>query len=239
MTGKLADTVMSVRNGEQIARKYQPVVFNPSTPAQVAQRAKLKLLSQLSAVLGREIAIPKMGTISSRNLFTKLNMPKATFSDGSAHINLPDLDITSSAVGLPNVTASLNVQGGIDVALDESMPTLSRVVYVALSVLDDRSVRVSTSTVIDVPGGTSRFPGTLEGSFTTQNVVLAYGMRDNTDAARAVFGNLEVPTSANVAQILTTRSLTSTDITVTETRGVQVASTGNRDEVEFSKKKAK
>lgn len=73
MTGKLADTVMVVRNGEQIARKYQPVVTNPKSAKQVSNRAKMKLLSQLSAALAPAIAFPRLGMMSPRNRFTKRN----------------------------------------------------------------------------------------------------------------------------------------------------------------------
>lgn len=38
--GKLGDVVLSVRNGEQISRKYQPVVKNPRSYSQMLQRVK-------------------------------------------------------------------------------------------------------------------------------------------------------------------------------------------------------
>ena len=52
--------------------------------------------------------------------------------------------------------------------------------------------------------------------------VLAYGMRDNTDAARATFGNLISPAAEDVAKIITSRVLLETDVTLTETKGVTV-----------------
>ena len=44
-TGKLGASVFAISGGEQIVRQYNPVVSNPNTDAQVAQRAKLKLMS--------------------------------------------------------------------------------------------------------------------------------------------------------------------------------------------------
>lgn len=38
-TGKVGNTVLSVLNGQQITRAYQPNVTNPKTPSQMAQRA--------------------------------------------------------------------------------------------------------------------------------------------------------------------------------------------------------
>lgn len=222
MTGKLAETVMSVRNGEQIARKYQPVVYNPSTPAQVAQRAKLKLMSQLSAVLGNTIAIPRRGSVSSRNLFTKKNIGKAIFENNNADIDFVELDITGSAVGLSPVTAQFNANGNIDLQLSLGDTSISRVVYIVLSVQNDNSIRIGSTSVVNTPGDRNEFPTEAEGNYTPDSYVLAYGVRDNTDAARTIFGNLTSPDALDIARIITTRSLTEKDITLTETRGVKV-----------------
>lgn len=221
MTGKLADTVMAVRNGEQIARKYQPVVSNPSSPAQVATRAKLKMLSQLSAILGKQIAIPRAGAVSSRNLFTKVNFPLATFADNTASINLNALQLTKSAVSLPDVSASRASEGVgvINVALNLPGGDLARVVYVALIKEDDDTLRYAKSVVVSEPGSNGTFAGSIETGANREVVVLAYGVRDNTDAARTVFGNLEAAASEYVAKVIATRTLTESDITVTMTKG--------------------
>ena len=216
MTGKLADTVMAVRNGQQIARKYQPVVYNPSTPAQVAQRAKLKLLSQLSAVMAPVIAMPRRGSVSARNLFTKMNFRNTTFSDGEANITLPDVQLTSSVVAMTPVTA--NVSGSnVEVSVGAGL-NVDRVVYCLFYEQQDKTLRFAGSKVISEAGAdntyNTTFPATAE-----NGVVLAYGVRDNTEAARVMFGNMEVVTAGALAQIVTSRKLTETDITLTETRG--------------------
>lgn len=224
MTGKLADTVMSVRNGEQIARKYQPVVYNPSSTAQVAQRAKLKLLSQLSAVLGSRIAIPKVGAVSARNLFTKVNFPITSYADSQATIDLTAVQLTKSAVSLPPISATRNAQNPsqIDVSLSRRDADVSRVVYVALFKENDGRIRYADSVVVEDAGDAGVFNTTMTPGANRAVVVLAYGVRDNTDAARAKFGNLTVVTSEVVAKIVVTRSLTDADITLTETVGADV-----------------
>ena len=58
-SGKLGNIVCSTVAGETIARDYNPEVSNPNTETQVAQRAKFKLMSQLSSVMAPVIAIPK------------------------------------------------------------------------------------------------------------------------------------------------------------------------------------
>lgn len=221
MTGKLADTVMSVRNGEQLARKYQPIVFNPSTPAQVAQRAKMKALSQLSAILAPAIAIPRVGAVSSRNLFTKVNFPNVTYSENTASINIPLVQLTKSVVGLPPV-AAVNTAGVISVYLGVPPQGIDRVVYVALVREADETLRYGGSAVVSAPGADGIFPGEISIGATLDSFILAYGIRDNTDAARATFGNLESPAASEVASLIVTRTLTESDITLTETRGVSV-----------------
>lgn len=221
MTGKLADTVMSVRNGEQIARKYQPVVYNPSTTAQVANRAKMKLMSQLSAVFGPYIAMPRMGSVSSRNMFVKTNYGAATYAGSQADVTLTSIKLTRSAVGLPAVTASrdgFNVTMGL---AGGNFPVVDRVVYVVAIKGDDKSLRVLTSQVVSTPGAQNKYEATI--SLANQNdhiVIFAYGVRDNTDSARAIFGDLQVLTAETVAKVVVTRGLTSEDITLTETQAV-------------------
>lgn len=219
MTGKLADTVMSVRNGEQLARKYQPIVFNPSTPAQVAQRAKLKLLSQLSAIVAPAIAIPRRGSVSSRNLFTKMNFPAVSFASETASIDIPSIKLTNSVVGLPPVLAS-NAAGELSFGLQVAPIGLDRVVYVALARENDNTLRYAGSLVVTEPGESSNYSGTLAIGGARDAYVLAYGVRDNTDNARAKFGDIENLTATVIAQLIVTRTLTESDVTLTETQGV-------------------
>lgn len=222
MTGKLADTVMAVRNGEQLARKYQPVVFNPNSPAQVAQRAKMKLMSQLSAVLAPAIAISREGSRSARNLFTKVNFGLTSFTNNEASINLNSVQLTKSVVGLPTIYAGRTGDNTIEVALNQapSAGSLSRVVYVALAKQADGNLRYSGSQVATSTDG-EFFPVSFGG--TNEEVVfLAYGVRDNSDSARVAFGNLEAVTAEQVAKLVTSRTLTESDITLTETQGVTV-----------------
>lgn len=218
MTGKLADTVMSVRNGEQLARKYQPVVFNPSTPAQVAQRAKLKLMSQLSAIVGKYIVFPRVGPVSSRNAFTKANFGLTTFDHNEAGINLNNLQLTDSPVvfnyvGLTRGADSITAQ-----VSDFAADPLTRVVFVFL--IKDASENLR---VIDTKVATQKDQlGYFNADTALRNesvVVLAYGMWDRTDSARAIFGNLEAPTASQIATLAVSRGVTARDVEFTKTSG--------------------
>ncbi len=226
MQGKVADVVMAVRNGEQIVRKYQPVVSNPKSAAQVQSRAKLKLMSQLSAVLAPYIAIRREGAISSRNMFVKNNYPFATFTNDKADISLVSVQLTKSVLGLPPVNAT-RTGTELNLVLNQSAVGLDRVVYVAVFRQDDGSLRAAGSTVVTEPGTNSTFAGTI--NIRTQAplpiVVYAYGVRDNSEAARVIFANMTV-SAENVASVVTTRSLTEADISLTETNAVEVGTEG-------------
>ena len=223
MTGKLADVVMAVRNGEQVARKYQPIVANPSTPAQVETRAKLKLMSQLSAVMAPVIAMRREGSKSSRNLFVQANYGALTYASNQADIVLANVKLTKSVVGLPSISAYRDTDNIVAV-LQNAEPTLnvSRVVYAAFEKQNDGSLRLLGSAVSTEAGsgggwGVS-FPAT-----TNEVVVYAYGVRDNTEAATAKFGNMQTVTAETVAKLIVTSTLTESDVTLTETRSSTVS----------------
>lgn len=244
MTGKVADAVMVVRNGEQIVRKYQPVVSNPSSPAQVATRAKLKLLSQLSAVMAPVIAIPRQGSVSSRNIFTKVNYPLTSFANSEAAITLTGVQLTKSAVALSRLFA-VRGEGYIEASLATDGVTgggevaslgYSRVVYTMFVKGADQKLRFVTSQVATEAGSHNEWMVRLP-STNLEVVILAYAVRDNTEAARTTFGNLTAVTAETVATVLTSRTLLESDVTVTETQGIQLAASSNREEGSAEKKK--
>lgn len=222
MTGKLADVVMSVRNGEQLARKYQPVVFNPQTAAQTAVRAKLKLLSQLSAAYATIIAIKRRGSVSARNLFLKQNYQLASYANNQADITLADVQLTNSSVPLAGFTID---RSGADMALvlsDDMGNSLDRVVYVVVKKTSGQELLIANSKVVDFAEAGGTFPTTMP-KVTGAIVVMAYGIRLNTEAARIAFGNMTAPTAQDVARLLVTINNADTALTLTETRGLQLA----------------
>lgn len=218
-TGKLAGSVFAIRNGETIERAYQPIVANPSTPAQVASRAKLKLLSQLSAVMGPYVAIPRQGAVSPRNLFTKKNYRLASFANSEANVTLSAIQLTSSVVGMVPISVS-RADSTLTVALENNQNDYDRVAYLVLQKNADNTLRVFHSEVIERET-TGTFPYTRTASALLNLVVYAYGMRDNSEAARAVFGDMQTPTAETIAKIITSRTLLESDVTLTETVGVE------------------
>lgn len=220
MTGKVADSVMVVRNGEQIVRKYQPVVSNPATPGQTEARAKLKLMSQLSAVMAPVIAMRRQGAVSSRNVFVKENYGTTTYANNQADITLTNVKLTKSVVSFPTFSVS-RTEGEIIIYIPESENPANlgfdRVVYVMFVKDADGSLRYAGSRVVNEPGVSSDW-GSGFPADSRECIFYAYGIRDNSETARATFGNLQAVTAETVAKLVVTRTLLESDITLTETR---------------------
>lgn len=107
-SGKVGASVWAVNSGVQIVRPYQPKVSNPNTDAQVEQRAKLKLMSQLAAALAPGLAFKKKGLVSPRNQFIAKNIGICTYSeDIGAQVDVLSLAITPGTQAGPTYTAEL------------------------------------------------------------------------------------------------------------------------------------
>lgn len=223
MTGKVADVVMVVRNGEQIVRKYQPVVSNPSSPAQVAVRARLKLLSQLAHVMASVIAMPREGIVSARNMFVSANYPNSLYSASQASINLAGVKLTNGVLSLPSVTGTATASG-ISVALSGPDEDVNRVAYAIFRKEADGILRLVRTSVISEAGQDGTYPYSPSVTGGGNFLVLAYGIRENSERARTTFGNMQVITTETIAKLIVTRTLTSEDVSLTETRGLEFAS---------------
>lgn len=223
MVGKIGSIVYRVRNGETIASQYQPNVANPSTENQVKVRAKLKLLSQLSASVGDVIAIPRNGLKSPRNLFTKVNYKFTDYQDNEASIQLANVQLTDSAVGLAGFHATRTEGVGISVEMDEAVNgAFDRIVYVGLQRTTSGAYVPFASAVCQTAGENGTFPCVLP--YVAGDISLhAYGIKDKSAAATAAFDNLHAAQASDVAKIIANRSVKMTDVTLSETRGLFLA----------------
>lgn len=217
--GKLGSSVFSVNSGQQIVRQYQPVVANPNTVAQVNQRARLKLASQLAAAYAPVIAMPKQGMVSTRNQFIKKNMDAISAQGGTAQVTYENLQLTNGNVGLPSVLATRSAAEGIKVNLSESAATaVSRVVYVLFKKTTENQLQLVGSQIIEEAGDAGTFPATFPYD-ASDIAIYAYGMRDMSASATAKYRNYEVNSGTDVARLFTTRTLSQSDISLTQTRG--------------------
>jgi len=222
-TGKKGADVFSIRNGVQIVRQWNPEPYNPKTPAQVQSRAKMKLLSQVGAAVKPIIAIQREGLKTPRNLFISKNYDIVSYANNEAQIALEDMQLTNSSIALPAFTAERSGDT-ISVELAQDMAgSIDRVVYLILSCPSNQELIPQGSIVVSNAGADGLFAGTLadvEGDI----VIYAYGIRDNNAASRVKFSDLGVDPGLTVAKIVASRTLSSTDFSLTETRGLQLAS---------------
>lgn len=219
MNGKAGGLVFSIVAGQTIAREYNPNVANPSTVAQVDQRAKMKLMSQLAAVMAPVIVIPKEGLKSSRNLFIKKNFESCVASDGVAQITYENIQLTNGTAGLPAIHITRSQEDGIRVNLEERCDAaVSRVVYILYSKTSENTLQYVQSIIVDVAGADGQFPGSLV--YVAGDVaVFAYGMKDLNAKATANYNDYSVQNGEDIAALAMTRKLSLSDYQFTKTRG--------------------
>lgn len=233
ISGKLGAVVFSTSGGETISREYNPHVANPNTDAQINQRARMKLMSQLSACLAPVIAMQKDGLVSVRNKFVKRNFESCYSVNGQAQISYENVQLTQGNAGLPVVHYALG-DGGTQTSLDvffSEAPNIqiSRVVWCLFKKTDEGKLSFVESKVATEKtdlGIEGYFPAqffsvlTEEGPILAADyVIYAYGMIDASERATAQYGNLNVNTATDIADLITNRRISYMDYQFTQTRG--------------------
>ena len=232
-TGKIGSIVFSTSGGETIAREYNPHVANPNTQAQVDQRARMKLMSQLSACLSPVIAMTKEGLVSKRNKFVKRNFANSYASQGVAQISYENVQLTEGNAPLPQIVGTFSSNQGVECAYsgfnDAPSSSLSRVVWCLFQKTDQGSLQLIESHIVTTKWDDDKgvyFPvewDLLDGDATagaSENyVVYAYGMSDTSERATAAYGNLNVMSASDIARLVATRSINFTDYLFSQTRG--------------------
>lgn len=234
ISGKLGAVVFSTSGGETISREYNPNVANPSTQAQVNQRARLKLMSQLSAALSPVLAMTKDGLVSKRNKFTKLNFPASYVLNGVAQITYENVQITEGSNALPALIAEGAVSGSamtISAALSSNPAiTINRVVYCLFKKSNEGKLEYITSIISTTrweQEATFPFVALFEHLPVAEYVIFAYGMSDASERATATYGNLNVVTASDLARLVATRAISFSDYQFTQTRAITIASDGS------------
>lgn len=234
-TGKIGSIVFSTSGGETIAREYNPHVSNPSTMPQVNQRARLKLMSQLSACLAPSIVMQKSGLVSRRNKFTKKNMDACYASNGVAQITYENVQLTEGSAGLPQISASVGTdeQSGLRTlsAYFASRPAsnISRVVYSLYAKTDEGKLTLVASKISSTFGDEGVYFPAQFSEYATINaevVIYAYGMCDTSEQASARYGNLNVTNGEDIATLVANRSINYEDYQFTQTRGATLGVNG-------------
>lgn len=238
-TGKIGSIVFSTSGGETIAREYNPHVANPNTMAQVNQRARMKLMSQLSAALAPVVAMRKEGLTSARNKFVQRNFGASYASGGVAQISYENVQLTSGNAGLPQIKWVLVTEGAVPTIeaffSEEPSASVSRVVWCMFRKTDEGKLEFVSSKISSSRTGviTNRFfEADFEGVSVPQEqsvlganyVFYAYGMSDTSESATARYGNLNVQNATDIARLVASRTISFEDYQFTQTRGASANS---------------
>lgn len=217
-SGKLGTSVFTTVKGTQIVRQHQPVVTNPSTKLQVAQRSRFKLISQLAASMANVIAIPRIGLTSSRNLFIKKNMPAVLGDVEGARVSYEKLQLTSGTAALPDIFVN---RSGSKLSLQLASDTskiVNRVIYCIFTKSSGNQLMLVNSAIVSNAGPYGDF--LLETDDIAGDLAIyAYGMKDTSASASASFGNYKVTNASDIATLVSNRSISSKDFIFTKTRG--------------------
>lgn len=220
INGKIGGVVFSSSGGIQISREYNPNVANPNTEAQVNQRARMKLMSQLSSAMAPVITMQKIGLVSPRNQFTKRNFGYSYVSDGEAQVSYENLQLTQGNAALPRIVFGGAV-GGFYLELEQSADaSISRLVWIVYRKTAEGKLQFYYSGIEETAGADGKFKHLLPTSMPTDNYVFyAYGMKDLSAKATAKYGDLNVTTANDLATLVATRKISMTDYQFTQTRG--------------------
>lgn len=218
-SGKLGNIVCSTVAGETIARDYNPEVSNPNTETQVAQRAKFKLMSQLSSVMAPVIAIPREKSQSSRNLFVKKNMPAAIFDEVEASINLNRVQLTDSNLGLETVGCDRSSGTKCICGLYGDKPLgIKGAVYCIFTKDDAGNLSLHDSAVVTENDPSGRWIAEL--NYTAAEIVVyGYALIGSEEAMSAAFGNMQAITAEKVAKVITSTGSKGDALRPTKTKG--------------------
>lgn len=247
ITGKLGAVVFSTSGGQTISREYNPHVANPNTDAQINQRARMKLMSQLSACLDPVIAMQKDGLVSVRNQFVKRNFDSCYSVNGQAQISYENVQLTQGNVGLPQIKWVVNNsdQNSKLIAFfsDEPSTTISRVVWCLFRKTEEGKLEFVSSIISETRKSETagRYFEVEFGKIPTNEetadlladyVIYVYGMIDASERATAQYGNLNVNTATDIADLVTNRRISFMDYQFTQTRGTSAnRGTAQSDEV--------
>lgn len=205
-SGKLGASVWTVRKGVQVVREYTDKVSNPNTPAQVGQRAKFKLLSQLGAVVaGDGMFFRNLNSGESmRNAFMRANMPAVTLSPTGdvALLNVGAVVLTDGHTTAPSATFNRSTGAlSVDVSSDAmsdimgigyaviTLPEVGRVIGYSARTEKAEAATAITATIIAPP------------TLMNKTSVLVWGYRFADAAARAKYEAIAASETADVISL--------------------------------------
>lgn len=220
-TGKVGSYVYAIRKGEQIVRQYNPNVINPNTRLQVGQRAKFKLLSQLSAIVADGIMFRSLrGGRSMRNEFMRANMGAVSLSptDDVALLDVSNVVLTDGNTVAPS--ASFDRSTGV-LSVDLTGAGMDDVLGIGYAVI----ATPSSGRVVGYSGHAEKEEGAtaitvnllVDPTQANKTNVLVWAYRFSDDAARARYENVEGTSTNDEVALNFERMLNSGLIVPTQT----------------------
>lgn len=224
ITGRKGDAVFAVRGGEQIVRQYNPIVHNPQTAAQTQQRAKMKLMSQVGAVLAPVLAIPSQGAKSGRNILTEKCIGFVDFEPltGDAKVPMDKLILTNSARPISDIIFGPGVDDDPMASLtNNETANFDKVAYVVVKIEDNGDISIVGEKVVSVAGVSGQFETTFPGLGAVLSgksyCVYAYGMKTNDGDARATVDNIVGDSASKAAKLATSRTTLAGNVLLSKT----------------------
>lgn len=218
-SGKMGSSVFAISGGEQIVRQYNPQVSNPSTDAQVEQRAKLKLLSQIAAALATIIAFAKKGLVSARNQFVSANYPLTFFEENQAKIWVERIDLTGGSDTLPSPSKTANDAFELEEA---AAANVDAVMYAGVIRDDNDKLVILSSQLVTTPGASRTFPVTMAG-LSEGDCLFAYGIKFANNSDRIRYENYEAVAGDNYATLDVVKAMAMSGATFTQTKCLKLA----------------
>lgn len=202
-SGKLGSSVFAISGGAQIVREHNPKVSNPNTVAQVEQRAKMKLLSQLAADLAPALFYKKKGLVSARNQFIAANMPLCTYDNEEAKVDIKRLILSAGKTPLPGIF--VNTDGVEWVVQLQNAPNfpLKGVYYIGIKKVaaneEQERLAIQEIKYASEPQSQNLFPMTV--NWPDVDFIFAVGVKDTEDAAKIAYGDYDAQDATGLAQL--------------------------------------
>lgn len=215
-SGKLGSSVFAISKGVTVERQYQPKVFNPQTKAQVQQRAKFKLLSGLASVVSPFACLLTEGLQTQANAFVKRNMQFVSFSNETARINMPNIQISggSNSFVTPTLTIAQGTGTGSISAEDVRAAGYDGVVFLVVGTKRPSVARITGKVVLAPSENAYSIQFSVPGSFQEYHLY-AYGIK-LTDKGVSTYGSLD-SISESVVEVSVTRMISEGMMTASAT----------------------
>lgn len=218
--GRVGELVYSVYRGVQIEKSAPASVANPQTDKQVAQRSKMKLITQIAAVMAPVIAFRAEGTVSSRNKFVSANFGQLFYSGDKASVILDNLQLADGSAGLPAIVADRTDTSKLVLSL-ASAPSeeVVSVVYAVFRKTETGALELFATRNVTEAGDGGVF--STEVRYTADEIVIyAFGVLATSAAAKAVYYDFAVSAGSDIASLLNEINYNQSALKYSKTRGV-------------------